>query len=220
LLRIHHDEDPENETTATCLNEAFRVIAQALSDTGEVLTESLLREKIPAWVYQWAVARDWLEYPPPWPRWRTPSVRKNISGLEPILERELNDREPIPERELNVRFGVYWVSEAWKWSVVHVLERTIADWEREATERARWASEEPRNGGEQEHRSGQVIKGNPAGEASDLRAQIDAYIEEVFQKPGNASHERTSGRLSDTTAAQSSKGGNHIGMKSTTRSRI
>jgi hypothetical protein len=53
----------ERTDLKTCLRESYDVYARLLRDAGSPLTEILLTESIPAWVYQWAVAKEWFPCP-------------------------------------------------------------------------------------------------------------------------------------------------------------
>jgi len=87
---------PDNKGTKGCLNEAYHVFARALLGAGQPLSDSVLHEAIPARVFQWAVARKWLPYPP---------QRKRLSGNAFVLEKYQSAFEPVPDDELTVPFG-------------------------------------------------------------------------------------------------------------------
>lgn len=126
LLQIDPN-GPDKKNTKTCLNEAYDVFAGVLSQGGEQLSESLLKEHIPTWVFQWAVDRKWLPWPPQRPR-REQKV--SVSG------RYTSAYEPIPEDELTVNFGVYRITDKYKADIMNLLEPAIARWEAEAAESA------------------------------------------------------------------------------------
>jgi hypothetical protein len=62
LLKIH-SKRLERTELKVCLRESYDVYASLLRDAGWPLTEMLLTECIPAWVYQWAVANKWFPCP-------------------------------------------------------------------------------------------------------------------------------------------------------------
>lgn len=126
LLQIHDSIGPQRKDTKTCLSDAYNVFARVLSQAGEVLDESLLREKIPARVFQWAVARKWLPYPPR-------RLRQNQKNKDFLGSGKYNStHEAIPEAELTVPFGVYMVNEDYKARILGILESSIAYWIAEA----------------------------------------------------------------------------------------
>jgi hypothetical protein len=80
---------------------------------------------IPARVFQWAVARKWLAYPPQ-------RVRRSRNTFVP--GKYESAFEPIPEGERTVPFGVYMITEKYKFSFLRQLELAIAEWEAERAE--------------------------------------------------------------------------------------
>jgi hypothetical protein len=124
LLGIDANRTDGRDTKA-CLNEAYHVFARGLSATGEPLNDSILHEMIPARVFQWAVARKWLAYPPQ-------RVRRSRNTFVP--GKYESAFEPIPEGERTVPFGVYMITEKYKFSFLRQLELAIAEWEAERAE--------------------------------------------------------------------------------------
>jgi hypothetical protein len=65
LLRIdaarHSPERATRPSVTGCLERAYDVYAGELSRAGWPLSETLLTEAIPAWVFEWALARRWLD---------------------------------------------------------------------------------------------------------------------------------------------------------------
>jgi hypothetical protein len=64
LLRIdaaRHSNRATRPSVTASLEAAFDVYASGLSRTGWQLTEPVLTELIPEWVFQWALTRGWLE---------------------------------------------------------------------------------------------------------------------------------------------------------------
>ena len=64
LLRVHSKflelAGPKNVAEGRkCLGECYDVYTKILHGAGWPLTEALLVESIPAWVLQWAMAREW-----------------------------------------------------------------------------------------------------------------------------------------------------------------
>ena len=110
-----------------CLKESYDVYAGLLQEAGWTLDETLLTELIPAWVFQWAVARDWLPYPPQRPR-------RNDTAL--INGKYMSSHEPVPEDELNVQFGCYKVTDWYKRDVMKRLGSRISHWQAEALDAA------------------------------------------------------------------------------------
>jgi hypothetical protein len=107
-----------------CLRKAYDVYAEAVQRAGWPLTESLLIESIPAWVFQWGVARGWLPYPP----------HRHVPGRGNPLEGRVipSSFQPIPESELTVQFGCYKVTDWYKADVLKRLGSRIAHWQSEA----------------------------------------------------------------------------------------
>ena len=62
LLRVHAKR-LERTDLKTCLRESYDVYARLLRDAGWPLTETLLTESLPAWVYQWGVTKKWFLCP-------------------------------------------------------------------------------------------------------------------------------------------------------------
>ncbi len=111
---------PNRKETKACLNEGYHVFARGLSGAGEPLSDSLLHEKIPARVFQWAVARKWLPYPPQ-------RARRSMNTFAP--GKYQSAFEPIPDDELTVPFGAYMLTEKYKLWILRQLELAIAQWE-------------------------------------------------------------------------------------------
>jgi hypothetical protein len=59
LLRIH-SKRPERTDLQECLMECYDVYAKVLRDAGWQLSDPLLEQFIPAWVFRWAWTRGWL----------------------------------------------------------------------------------------------------------------------------------------------------------------
>jgi hypothetical protein len=117
LLRVHSKYLKRVDLTE-CLEEAFDVYAGSVQRAGWPLTEDLLNESIPAWVFQWAVARKWL----PWP------LLHHVPGRGKIR----SSWQPIPESELTVQFGGYLVTDWCKADLRKRVASRIAIWQAEA----------------------------------------------------------------------------------------
>src|ERR1041385_3899171 len=123
LLRVH-SKHLERAGLTECLREAYDVYAELFQRAGWPLTETLLTESIPAWVFQWGVAREWLPYPP------LRYVRGKGNMLEGWIIRSAYVR--IPESELTMQFGCYKVTDWYKADVLKRLASRIAYWQAEA----------------------------------------------------------------------------------------
>ncbi len=120
LLRAHSRYLEQGDLTE-CLREAYDVYARGLQHAGWPLTEILLAELIPAWVFQWGVAREWLPYPPV----------QLVAGRRDRYRRVIvrSSYQPIPEAELTVQFGSYKVTDWYKADVLKRLASRIAFWQ-------------------------------------------------------------------------------------------
>jgi hypothetical protein len=203
LLRIK-PHGPDNKDTETSLNEAYDVFARVLSQAGKPLSESLLKEGIPAMVFQWAVDRKWWVYPP---------QRIRRGKREFIPDKYVSAYEPIPEDELTVRFAGYKVTEDYKSRFMRVLEPAIAHWEAEALTSAseggspkapRTNATEPR-GDESAHMIAPPVNlsaNSPMPEANlGPRGQVDRFIEGVQIAEGRRITRRDIWRVAGYTEA-------------------
>jgi hypothetical protein len=91
LLRVH-SKRLERADLKTCLRESYDVYARLLRDAGWPLTEILLTESIPAWVYQWGVAKKWFPCP----------SGHFVDGRGSLFEGRALQYVPIPEAERKV----------------------------------------------------------------------------------------------------------------------
>jgi hypothetical protein len=91
--------------------EAYDVYADSLGRAGWRLTDTLLNESIPLWVFRWAVVKQWVKYP----------------LLRPF--------QAIPDAELTAQFGEYKVTDSYKAWFMKRLASSIACWQAEALER-------------------------------------------------------------------------------------
>jgi hypothetical protein len=119
------------------IREAYGVYAYSLRRAGWALTDTLLTESIPRWVFQWTVFKGLVRYPSvrPVPRGPIPNFIERWYREDPPPQNP-PPFEPIPEAELTVQFGVYKVTESYKtWFMWH-LASPIAYWQAEALEPA------------------------------------------------------------------------------------
>ena len=124
LLRIHAEHLEKAELTI-CLRGAYDVYAIALKEDHQQLSEEVLNESIPGWVFDWAVKKKWLPYPP------QRRVRAPIWFFgDPRPRGPLH--EPVPERELTTTLGTYRMTDWYKADVIKRVEGRIAYWQAEA----------------------------------------------------------------------------------------
>jgi hypothetical protein len=123
LLRVH-SKKLEGAKLNSCLKESYDVCATAWRDGGQVLSDAILCETIPVWVFHWAVVNKWVPYPP---------IRKtNRSPLYRLGEHRPPAFENVPQNELTVRFGEYMVTEWYKADIIQRLNSRIIYWRAEA----------------------------------------------------------------------------------------
>jgi hypothetical protein len=151
LLRVeskHRDGIDSN----VCLKESYDVYAGRLQEAGWTLDETLLTESIPAWVFQWAVARNWLPYPP---------LRVRRNNAAPTNGKYSSSHEPVPEDELTVPFGCYKVTDWYKADVIKRFGSRISHWQAEALD--------PISAGriERSRRTGKAHRASPDNAADD-----------------------------------------------------
>jgi hypothetical protein len=123
LLRVH-SMHLERLGLTECHREAYDVYAEAMQRACWPLTESLLGESIPAWVFQWGVVRGWLPYPP----------MCLVPGRGNLLEGWAirSAYRPVPAAELTVPFGPYKVTDWYKAGVLKRPASRIAYWQAKA----------------------------------------------------------------------------------------
>lgn len=123
LLKVH-SKRLERTDRKTCLRESYDVYASILRDAGWPMTEILLKESIPAWVYQWAVAKEWL----PRPSGHWVDARGNLPQFVPIpeAERRVPDRYKAYTRNALAGRVSHWQAEALVQDVVS-LPRSIPE---------------------------------------------------------------------------------------------
>src|ERR1700722_1246603 len=122
LLRIH-SKKLENSKLDNCLREAYDAYASEIKTDGYQLTDQLLNNKIPGWVFNWAVIKYWLPYPP------MRQARPSVTYLDPIPRRP--GHEPVPDSQLNEMLGLYRVTDWYKKDIMKRLESRIAYWQAE-----------------------------------------------------------------------------------------
>jgi hypothetical protein len=134
LLRVH-SKHIDGLILTECLKEGYDVYAGLLHAAGWPLTETLLTESIPAWLFQWAVRRNWLPYPPQRTRAGGSSHPQQNRRDKPafVSGKYMSSHEPIPVDELTVAFGAYKVTDWYKADVMKRLGSRIAYWQAEAS---------------------------------------------------------------------------------------
>ena len=140
LLRVHSEyldsRHPYLAKLQKCLGRAFRVYFDSLRRAGWPLTKTLVNESIPQWVFQSAVVKGWVRYPPLRPVQRPP-----INLVEGGSFKYSPPFQPIPEAELTVQFGAYKVTASYKAWFMKLLESSIAYGQAEVLEHAAAAPE-------------------------------------------------------------------------------
>lgn len=126
LLRIHSQYLEKQAKLDIALRAAYDAYARALRDCGQELTDGLLNDSIPGWVFSWAVQKKWLQYPPIRSTGRSPAYfLDDPRPRQPAFE-------PVPERELTTIFGGYKITDWYKADVMNRLASRIAYWQAEA----------------------------------------------------------------------------------------
>jgi DNA-binding transcriptional regulator YiaG len=123
LLRVH-SQHLEKTDLNTSLRASYDMYAAAFKDDSHPLTDALLTEHIPGWVFYWAVGKKWIPYPP----------RRFVPGRGNLLEGWLiqSTYRPVPDHELTVFFGGYMVTAWYKADIMNRLASRIAHWQSEA----------------------------------------------------------------------------------------
>ena len=125
LWRVHskYEEGSKwGECVTACLREAYDVYAEAHLHAGLPLVGELLTE-FPGAVFQWAVARKWLTYPP---------MKYVPQPKRGVIDRYIVPFEPYLESELTVPFGCHKVTDWYKADILQQLASRIAYWRGEA----------------------------------------------------------------------------------------
>lgn len=112
--------------TKECLKKSYDIYAFQLQSAGWVLSDELLCELIPAWVFDWAVAKEWWHYPPLRPRPSGINIRKILAG------KYQSSHEPVPESERNVQFGSFMVTDRYKQRFLEMLKGSKLFWQAQA----------------------------------------------------------------------------------------
>jgi hypothetical protein len=125
LLRIHSQRLANKAKWHECIRSAYDVFAAALMESGQPLSEDCLRERIPAWVLKWALAKGWVDAP----------VKRN-PAYSPV--RFMDDPRPwqpqnipVPDHELTLQFGENRITEDYKTEFLRYLETRIVHWQAE-----------------------------------------------------------------------------------------
>ena len=105
LLRIH-SKQLESSKLDDCLRAAFDVYASEIKTDGHQLTDQLLKNRIPGWVFNWAVIKHWLPYPP------MRQSRHSVTYLDSKPRRPMH--EPVPESQLTEMLGAYRIPDWWQ----------------------------------------------------------------------------------------------------------
>jgi len=130
LLRAH-SRWLANPFLDDCLNEAYDAFANALIRSNQPLSDGVLAESIPGWVFQWAVVQGWLPYPPLRRLPRTSRVRGNlIEGW--IKPSSTPSYAPVGPHELTATLGTYKVTDWYRADIMKRLASRIAHWRAEA----------------------------------------------------------------------------------------
>src|SRR5665213_3809767 len=119
-LLLIHEKKLEGVEPNVCLKDAYDVFATALTNDGQNLTQSDLKEKIPAWVLRWAVRNHWLGLP-----W------------------SLLEVGAVSESKSFVTFGDCQTSKEAKADILKRLASRIARWEAQVLEDAANGSVKP-----------------------------------------------------------------------------
>jgi hypothetical protein len=123
LLRIH-SKQLESSKLDDCLRAAFDVYASEIKTDGHQLTDQLLKNRIPGWVFNWAVIKHWLPYPP------MRQSRHSVTYLDSKPRRPMH--EPVPESQLTEMIVAYRIPDRYKRDIMKRVERRIAYWQAES----------------------------------------------------------------------------------------
>jgi hypothetical protein len=132
LLRVHSKRLAKAKLQ-DCLQWAYDAYASELAAGGESLSNLLLAEQIPAWVFRVAVEFKWVPYPPQRQE-RRQKIHPDawIPGSRTIWWEWV----PLPESELVESFGGYRVQKGYRAWFTRSLESRIAHWHAEALTRS------------------------------------------------------------------------------------
>jgi hypothetical protein len=151
LLRVHSKRLERTADLKTCLRECYDVYATLLRDAGWPLTEMLLTEFLPAWVYQWGVAKEWFPYPPNYSgpkqvlgsyqivsieEWRDDPFEAPRIPSQFEASRIPSQHVPIPEPLLKVHSGCDRAPDWYKEVTLKALASRISWWQAEVLDAA------------------------------------------------------------------------------------
>lgn len=128
LLRIH-SKRLERAKLLDCLRDVYDLYASELAKGGEPLTDSLLMDSIPVWVFRAAVDQKWIPYP---------LIRPITGVVESLLEGWYNPShyEVVPHKELPETFGGCKVTKGYAAWFTRNLDSRIEYWRSAAKPRA------------------------------------------------------------------------------------
>jgi len=120
LLRIH-SKRLEGAKLLECLRKTYNLYAGELVKAGEPLTDALLTDSLPAWVFRAAIAQKWIPYP---------LIRPITGVVGNLLEGWYNPagHKVVPQAELTETFGGYKVTKGFEARFKKKLESRIAYW--------------------------------------------------------------------------------------------
>jgi hypothetical protein len=124
LLRVH-SKRLEGAEFGACLQECFDTCINVLQNEGQGLTDEILCELIPGWIFHWAIDKGWVANPS-----RRAVKKAFVTPHGVVLEETISVK--IPVEELDVKFGGYWIPSTCKTAFVRSLAGRIAYWQAEA----------------------------------------------------------------------------------------
>jgi hypothetical protein len=121
LMQVH-SKKLEGLSTEDCLRQSYDVCASACYNALAPLTDDLLREQIPAWIFHWCVEKQWIIYP----------LERGVIRVMSLSDPWISPTEKIPDAELIVSIGKYKVDPDTKNDLLKRLESRIVHWQAEA----------------------------------------------------------------------------------------
>jgi hypothetical protein len=125
LLRIHSKWLERSAKTDACFREAYDVYAASWRHGNRKLTDALLTEGIPAWVFHWAVTKKWI----PYPAFRDLGPRAFVLGSNSVYSPRFVE---VPESERTAAFGEYKIAPEERIEFLSILEGRVTHWRAEA----------------------------------------------------------------------------------------
>jgi hypothetical protein len=175
MLRVHSKRLASTKLW-DCLNDAYDECAGAFDEAGEALTDELLTERVPAMVFDAALEHKWGLNPWHRPRGRAIVGSFLTGGYNPARY------EQVPQLELTETFGGHKVTKGYRKSFNRKLGSRIAYWQAKALTRAEGgglSKPEPADAPQPE-----VAAHTDNSSVNNTRAQVDAFIERVFEAKG------------------------------------